>query len=91
MVNAFILYNEWCAIQWKPKLKQLKFRRNVINQIVEFVGPDGVRPVQRAVTHTHLSERHFPSHIPQNNPKRRIALACFVCRPATRKLESEWC
>ena len=46
MVNAFILYNEWCAIQGKPKLKQLKFHRNVINQIVEFVGPDGVRPVQ---------------------------------------------
>ena len=89
MVNTFTLYNEWCAIQGKPKLKKLKFRRNVINQIVEFVGPDGVRPVQRAVAHTRLSERHFPSHIPQNNPKRRIALACFVCRPAMRKLENQ--
>ena len=59
LVNAFILYNEWCAIQGKPKLKQFKFRTNVINQIVEFVGPDGVRPVQRAVAHTRLSERHF--------------------------------
>ena len=89
MVNASILYNEWCAIQGKPKLKQLKFLRNVINQIVEFVGPDGVRLVQRAVAHTCLSEQHFPSHIPQNNTKRRIALACFVCRPAMRKLENQ--
>ena len=31
MVNAFILYNEWCAIQGKPKLKQLKFCRNVMS------------------------------------------------------------
>ena len=88
MVNAFILYNEWCKREGKPKIKQLLFRRNVIKQIIAQTGVNIPSVPQRSHQHLRLIEQHFPSSIPQvPGSKRRVTRAGVVCWPALRKME----
>ena len=72
MVNAFILYNEWCKRECKPKIKQLLFHRNVIKQIITQTGVNIPSVPQRSHQHLQLIERHFPSSIPLSGKWRNV-------------------
>ena len=88
MVNAYILYSEWCASKNTDALMQTNFRINVIKQLVASTEKKQNYNVPGNVTEfTRLNGKHFIEKIPCAINKKQLIRACKVCNEGERRLD----
>ena len=88
MVNAYILYSEWCASRNIDALSQTNFRVNIIKQLVTSTEKKQNYNVPGNVTEfTRLNWKHFIEKIPCDINKKQLTHACKVCNEGERRLD----
>lgn len=85
MTNAYILFSLWLDATTGKKITHVKYRQNVIKQLLSSIVLQDSQGVQDTSEFSRLTGKHFPELIPSE--RKQKVRRCQVCNPAERMMD----